>query len=248
MSVLAILVVMLMGIVDSSAKLWRENENRVDAFRESRAALNVMARDFRNAVPVADTNFFLINGDAYETAPDDAEQDTNNAGAVFFLTQLSPQAQWSSDPNANKGEVCEVGYFLAYGKSSVVTNAPLTTMNLYRYYRGSDATYSNAAATNTFSPRPTLIGAETELLARNITSFRLIPYGTNSSGTIVPFTPTTNNPLPVMVEIQITALNQEASKKMNSKSDWKNPPAGLSNVVRQVQQTFTTRVRVNDHL
>ncbi len=247
MAVLALLVVMLLGIVDSGAALWRSNENRVDAYREARAAVNIMSRDLRAAFSAKNTNYFLLNDSGAFGRVNGAEEDENRASVVMFLATLPPSAQ---DPSANKSEVCEVGYFLAYGKSSAVSGAQMSSaglgnsLNLYRYFRSSDQTFTNiatgpSALFNNISPT----GTETDLLARNIKSFRLTAYGTNNAGELVPFVSSPAQALPALVELSITALNQDTAKKLNSLTDWTATPAGLTNTVRQAEQTFTVRIR-----
>ena len=252
MAVLALLVVLLMGIVESGTKLWRQSESRVDSYREARAALGIMSRDLGNALAAGGTNKFLINGSPSAFAKlgnvQNLEINTNYAGAALFLASFPRSAQFSTNANENKSDVCEVGYFLAFGKTSAVssgvgTNSIADTLNLYRYFLGSDGTYSNLVANTVFgNPSPTLTSDRTELLARNVTGFRITAYSTNASGLPVAFAPTTNQPLPVLVEISITAVNQDAAKRLGgSKSAWLDTN---SLTIQQAAQTFSTRVRI----
>jgi len=243
MAVFSLLIVLLMGMVDSATKLWRGTENRVEAYREARAALGTMSRDLRNALAGTNTNYFLINTPAFALLSD-AEKNTNSAGAIFFLSAQPSAAQAS----LNKSDVCQVGYFLAFGRTSAVaggglaTNANQDTMNLYRYFLSSDATF--AKLTNGSLPvfRDSLIptDADVELLARNIISFRVLGLDTNGAT----YTPTASAPLPPIVQIELTALNQETTKKLTTKALWTNATGGVSNVINQNQQNFTTRVRL----
>lgn len=236
MAVFAILVVMLMGMVDSASKLWRQSENRMDSYRETRAAIAIMSRDLRNALAGTNTNYILLNENAYPFLAD-AEKSTNYAGAIFFLAAEPANAQQTG---SNRSDVSMVGYFLAYGNSSMVAAAQAgSAMNLYRYFRSSDVTYAKMS-NSTASPFDTNIltsDGSVELLARNIKSFRVTALDTNST----PYVATTNAPLPPMVKIEIVALNKDTSKKMRSKDDWTNSLSALSNVVIQNSQTFSTR-------
>lgn len=253
MAVLALLVVLLMGIVDSGTKLWRQSESRVDSYREARAALGIMSRDLVNALAAGSTNNFLVNGSPSAFAKLgnvlNLETNTNYAGAALFLASFPRTAQFSTTANENKSDVCEVGYFLAFGKTSAVsagvgTNSMSDTLNLYRYFHGSDGTYSNLVANTLFAnPAPTLMGDKTELLARNVTGFRITAYSTNASGLPVAFVPTTNQPLPVLVEISITAVNQDTAKRLagSPKSAWLDTN---SLTIQQSAQTFSTRIKI----
>lgn len=246
MAVMAVLLVLLLNMVDSATKLWRENENRVDSYREARAALGIISRDLQNAVAGAtNTNHFLFNAAAFQrlSSIPDLQTDTNVAGAILFLTSLPANAQESG----NRSDVCQVGYFLAFGKSSASTNAPVNTMNIYRFLLGSDQTFDRLRNTNAplFPDNLTTLGQQVELLARNVTSFTIRPLGADTNR-FTNFSPSTDAPLPDLVEITISAINQEAAKKLNSTADWttRSGPT-FSNLIVPVEQTFTTRVRLN---
>lgn len=242
MAVFAILVVMLMGMVDSGTKLWRENENRVDAFREARATLTVMERDLRNAIQTTNADYVLINDTAFPKLGSDALKDATNAGAIFFLSAQPTSAQDSG----NKSDVCQVGYFLAFANNSLVPSGQ-KTMNLYRYFRSSDATYTNlVAGGSTLFADTGVTGENTDLLAKNITSFRITPYHLTTNGNRVAYNSTTYGSTPDMLEISVTALNQDTARKLSTLEDWTTPTGPITNIVNKVEQTFTTRVRMKD--
>lgn len=242
MAVFSLLIVMLMGMVDSGTKLWRDNENRVDSYREARAAINMMSRDLRNTLPATNSGYFLINTNAFTKIPgSEVQRDTNSAGAVFFL---SVQPSFAQDASGNKSDICEVGYFLAYGNTSLVPTGD-KSMNLYRYFRSSDSTFSNlVTGPSALFDTGGITGDRTDLLARNVKSFRITPYHIGTNGNPVAYD-TANGPLPDFLEISITALNQDTSKKLNSVNDWTNQSGNLAKVVGQVEQTFTTRVHID---
>lgn len=236
MAVLSLLVVMMLGLVDSAAKLWRDSENRVDAYREARAALSIMSRDLRNALATTNTNLFLLNNDgAFAKAPASAETNADRAGAAFFLSALPVNAQ---ETGKNRSDICEVGYFLGFERLTGATNQ---TLNLYRFFMSSDDTFTRLGVNSNFVNVP-LVGDSSELLARNVREFKVTPYAL-SNNAFVAFTPTTNKPMPDMVELSVTAVNQDAAKRFTNRTDWTslNPPASLTNA----QQTFTTRIRLN---
>lgn len=225
MAVLSVLIVLMMNMVDSATKLWRQTENSVDAYREARAAMTVMARDLQYAV--VGTNYGWIRFNVNSGAAT-----TNYGSNVFFLTSLPLNAQKSD----SKSDICEVGYFLGLDRTAASTNRSL---NLYRYFRSSDQTFSNLSNSNPFSS--VAIGATgEELLARNIVAMKITPVSTNSSGQWdTTYNPTKEAPLPQLVEISLTAINQDLAKKLNGTSDWTETNSPL---MKQAIQTFTTRV------
>lgn len=247
MAVFSLLIVLLMGMVDSGTKLWRENENRVDSYREARAAISMMERDLRNVLAKNSTNYLRFNAAAFPQLQEaDVQKNTNTASAVFFLSAQPASAQ---DLAANKGDICEVGYFLGYGNSSAgpVNSGISKSMNLYRYFRSSGGTFSNLTnGSSSLFTNVTITGAESDLLARNIKAFRLTPFHLNSAGNYVPYDAVTHGAMPDLVEVSLTALNQDVSRKLLSSGDWINTPGYLTNVTKQVEQTFTTRIRLQD--
>lgn len=240
MAVMSILLVLLLNMVDSGTKLWRVNENRVDSYREARAALGIIARDLQNLIPSTNASYFLLNEEAFPliSSVGGAVTNTNSGSAAFFLSALPAKAQQSG---SNKSDVCQVGYFLAFNRTSASTNLSL---NLYRYFRSSDPTFQTLTnGSGLFaSPPPFPNSSDTELLARNVTGIALRAFTlTNSS--LVAFSSSSSTPVPDLVEIQIRAINQDAAKKLdNNVSSWTN---SASPVIAPVEQTFTTRVKLN---
>ena len=236
MAVLSLLVVMMLGLVDAATKLWRDSENRVDAYREARAALGIMSRDLRNVLATTNTNLFMLNADgAFAKAPAGAETNADRAGAAFFLSALPVNAQ---EEGKNRSDICEVGYFLGFER---LTGAQNQTLNLYRFFVSSDDTFVRLGGGNNFDGVP-LAGARSELLARNIREFKVTPYAF-SNNAYVPFIPSTGQAMPDVLELTVTAVNQDAAKRFTNRADWTslNPPESLTNA----QQTFTTRIRLN---
>jgi prepilin-type N-terminal cleavage/methylation domain-containing protein len=225
MVVLALIVVAMMALVDSATKLWRDNEGRTDACREARAALVVMARDLRNAVAGTNADFIKFNLQSGAAG-------TNYGNNVFFLASLPSSAQ---DTNS-KSDVCEVGYFLALDRTPASTNR---TLNLYRYFRNSNQTFSNLATASLFANIATGAAGE-ELLARNVVGMRITPVSAHT-GDWIDFAPSSNAPLPSVIEITLTAIGQETAKKLEDSASWTDTNSLL---MRQAVQTLTTRISV----
>ena len=248
MAVMSVLLVLLLNMVDSATKLWRENENRVDAYREARAALGIMSRDLRNALTGAtNTNHFLVNLTAFPnlSSVSSLVTDTNQGAALFFLSALPSKAQ---DLASNRSDVCQVGYFLAYGKSSSASNSPISTLNIYRYILSSDPTFARLtnASPPLFIPSLTTLDPKVELLARNVTRFTAKAY-TLTNNALTNFVASTNTPMPDVVELSISAINQDTGKKLgNDFASWTSTnAANYTNLVGPAEQTFTTRINLN---
>jgi prepilin-type N-terminal cleavage/methylation domain-containing protein len=225
MVVLALLIVAMMSLVETAIALWRENEGRTDACREARAALMVMARDLRNAVAGNNVEFMQFNLQSGAAG-------TNYGSNVFFLASLPPSAQIAD----SKSDVCEVGFFLALDRTSASTNR---TLNLYRYFRSSDETFSNMTSSSLFTNIATGATGE-ELLARNVVVLKITPVRANG-GDWVAFVPTAEAPLPEVVEITLVTIGQEAAKRLEDLDRWTDTNFLL---MKQAVQSFTIRVNV----
>ena len=241
-SVLSILLVILLNIVQGATNLWRTSENKVEAYREARAALQVMSSDLRNILPSTNFAFFRTNISGYPSA-------TNLA----FLTTLPI----SSQNPASLSDVCTVGYFLAYSnKSPVSTTSGRQSYNLYRYFVESNKTF--AKLTDSSGPTDVLDfvsdpDSPPEILARNVVSFNATYSVTNSSGNFTTWT--TQNatyPMPNLVEITITAVNNECTMRFsarNASSEWDKFSQPDNDIdladYRKNTKTFTTRINLN---
>lgn len=242
MAVLSILVVMMLGLVSSATALWRQSENRADAYREARAAIGIMSRDLTGALAGGtNTNHFVFGSEAGSLLSGGSPVFDADRQALFFLGSFPLNSQEAG----SLSDVCQVGYFVAFDRTAISTNLAggRPTMNLYRYFLSSNETFerlTNTNLTSVFTNNLVPIDSDVELLARNVREFRVTPLILTNGIYSTNFTPATNRPLPDAVEISITAVNQEAAKKFSSRDDWISGKEGLTNQ----QQSFTTRIRI----
>jgi prepilin-type N-terminal cleavage/methylation domain-containing protein len=225
MLVLAVLGVAMVSLVESAVDLWRDNEGRTDARREARAALTVMTRDLRNAVTGTNVNFMNFNLQSGAAG-------TNYGSNVFFLASLPPSAQ----EGGSKSDVCEVGFFLAVDRTAASSNR---TLNLYRYFRSSNQTFSNMISDSLFTSVATSAAGE-ELLARNVVGMKITPVS-SSGGDWIPFVPTPAAPLPAIIEITLVTIGHDVAQKVEDVDRWTDTN---SLPMKQAVQSFTTRVNV----
>lgn len=242
MAVLSLLVVLLLSMVDNASTMWRQSENRVDAYREARAALNVIANDLTSVYLTGDdkdADIFKVNTATTLTIQNSPES-TDLSGRMIFVSAFPASIQ----DNTQKSDLCTVGYFVRYAKPSLlsISDSP-PSMNLYRYFRQSNDTFDALRAGNVESgitdPLP-----ETDLLARNITGFQVRAYsfGSGSPPSIQPFVQSTSNPVPDVLEIELRAISNDAAKRFGTQSDWEDR---ASPTIEQHERTFTKRVLLN---
>jgi GxxExxY protein len=249
MAVLSLLVVLLLSMVDNATKMWRQSENRVDAYREARAALNLMASDLASIYASTNTNFFRTNAAGITLAPTNvstASSGGNGTDAIFFITALPPKAQ---DSASNKSDLCEVGYYLAWSSTSVLASDKNRSQNLHRFFRSSDTTFEGLKDNAELFQSDVPVGGE-EVLAKNITGFNVTAYSKDpdNPGALKKFDQT-KTPSPDVLEITLSAISNDAAKRFvvpdneaETKSNWKN----IDPVTRkQIERTFTKRVVLN---
>ena len=230
-SVLSILLVILLNIVQGATNLWRTSENKVEAYREARAALQVISSDLRNTLASTNTNFFRT--------------DLTNTPNLGFLTTLPLSSQNAS----SLSDVCTVGYFLKYDNKSQLTNATgRQSYNLYRYFVESNETFANLTANSTTALTTSFDTNHCEILARNVVSFNATYFVTNSSG-LGNWTQSDSSPMPQVVEIKITAVNNERTMRFrarNAQSEWTAFSADTNaSDYQKNTKTFTTRIPLN---
>lgn len=242
-TVLSLLLVILLGMVEASTQLWRANENRVDAYREARAAINRIANDLSSIYASKNEKHFLTHEDSDSPKITAATPPEHMEGRLFFLTALPTDAQ---EDGKNKSDLCAVGYFLGYDKTSLIGKGT-DSYNLYRYFRSSDDTF-NALRTGkpfdgiSLNTAPT--DTRTEIIARNIVSFTVTPLTIDplDSETLKEFSKSDRTPFPDIVEIHLTAISNEASKRLLTEGNWKseNNPR-----LKHDQRTFGIRIHLS---
>lgn len=244
MSVLSILLVLLLSVTNNASKLWRANESRVDSYREARAAINILATDLGSLYASTNTACFAITPDE-GSDPDLPSIKTGTTksgmdGKLFFLTALPADAQ---EAGKNKSDLCTVGYFLGFDKTSL-TGKGSPSYNLYRYFRSSDDTFTALRAGKPFAGVDTdtiPTSSTVEVLARNITGFKVEPYTIDSASpkNLMKFRKSPDTPIPDVVEITVKAINTETARLFgDNRGAWEadSPSRAKS------ERTFSTRL------
>ena len=122
-------------------------------------------------------------------------------------------------------------------------------MNIYRYILSSDPAFARLTNLPLFPSDLSTSDPKVELLARNVTRFTARAY-TFTNESLAAFSASAATPLPDLVEVSVSAINQEAGKKLgNSSSDfsaWTSTnSSAFAHLVAPAEQTFTTRIKLN---
>lgn len=230
LSVLSIILVILLNIVQNATSLWRGAENKVEAYREARAGLQVISSDLKNILPTTNADFFRTN--------------LTNTPNIGFLAALPIGSQ---DTTSSKSDICAVGYFVAYdNKSPIAGNNGRQSYNLYRYFVESNETFTKLK--NNPDSVLDIEPDRLEILARNVINFNAT-YFTTDGSKFYKWTRSSATNMPDLVEIKITSVKNDRTMRFgarNADAEWKdfsaniNSPDYLKNT-----KTFTTRIKLN---
>lgn len=225
LAIFSILVLVLFSMMDNASKLWRQQNYKEEDFREARAALITMSRDFGNALLSTNPAWFYLNTNSL------------NTNRIAFLASLPDVSQGTS---VDRGDICAVGYSLEWGTNDV--SGVQTNMSLYRYVCFSDPTYTSILAgtenIESIFNNPDGTNTVRELVARDVTQFAIQAYTNDSTGT--PVTAASPTMLPDMVDIVMTTVNDSAAALLTSQAQWENTN---SSIILQNEESFALRMR-----
>jgi type II secretory pathway pseudopilin PulG len=268
----AIIVVLLgtmFGSLTSSAS--RANQ-RIDAFRDARAALQMIERDLNNLVctqwqPEAFTN------------PPPWQPITRPAAYLALQNIFSDPAPGNQQlyalvatKNSGQGDVCSVGYYCSWDGDAYT---------LRRFFRPSDQTYttlSSPAPTPALSPRPSptptpVYKSETDLykpnpspspsptdqvLARHVWNLKVTAY--DAAGNALPYPllcdGSATNPIspagtarPAAIEVSFRAMSAEAARTVmtvtSDPKDWMDETQlNYLRLIKPHAYEFRTRIKL----
>jgi type II secretory pathway pseudopilin PulG len=242
----AIIVVLLGTMLGSLLNTASRANQRIDAFREARAALQMIERDFSNLVP---TQWNI------QTSP--ASPITRPA-AYFALKNIYTDpavgnqqiyglvaVKAAGSPTPSVGDVCAVGYYCRWEGNRYT---------LRRFFRDSTHTFSvlqNAVSYAADSDLYDLNAADArnDVLAAYVWNFKVAIYDASGNlQTTYPYicdqSATTPTLLPAAIEISFNVMSPQAARTVMSVSsnpaDWMNMNVNLVN-----PHTYQFRTRIN---
>src|SRR6266496_1847410 len=253
----AIIVVLFGTMLGSLLNTASRANQRIDAFREARAALQMIERDFSNLVPTQ------WNPDPFTNPPPVTTQPVTRPAAYFALDKRWQDAANDpySDPangNPNRqifgliatkssppGDMCAVGYYCRWEGNRYT---------LRRFFRDSAHTFSvlqNAVSYAADSDLYDLNAADArnDVLAAYVWDFKVAIYDASGNlQTTYPYicdqSATTPTLLPAAIEISFNAMSPQAARTVmsvsSSPADWMNMNVNLVN-----PHTYQFRTRIN---
>ncbi|MDQ6765331.1 MAG: prepilin-type N-terminal cleavage/methylation domain-containing protein [Verrucomicrobiota bacterium] len=256
-AITALIVVMLGTMFSSLTSTSLRANQRIDSFRDARAALQMIERDLSGLVrtqwtpnttpvPITRPAAYLAMKNLY-TDPGAANASTDNQ-QIYALIAAK---------NSGSGDVCSVGYYCRWNTST-------NSYSLHRYFRDSTSTYNTinnsatyASETSLYTPDPQSTGPAAmrdEVLAAYVWGFRVTPY--DAAGAVLP-TPypvcdssaTSNDPPPAAIEISFKAMSPNAARALISTGAqaavWMTPSdAAYQRLIAPNAYEFRTRIKL----
>ena len=245
MSLVSLMTVFLLAILNTTSQIWCNNEEKIGSYREVRAALTFMTQELSSIYTgkFFKTRSFVINPEVTTVRQTDIAMNKDWASRLFFLATIPGKGQL---PEANRSDLCAVGYFLAYTLDLTAyreKNTPDTvgSYKLYRFFRSSDPTFQilsgNDLVTPLFEANP---GVNAEVLAIGITRFTTKAY-VNGKGGLLAWNAALDKSRPDLIELSLTAIGLHHCARLRSKKEWEDH---TSEFHRNYGRTFTTRVHL----
>jgi type II secretory pathway pseudopilin PulG len=247
----AIIVVFLGTMLGSLLNTASRASQRVDAFREARAALQMMERDLSNLVP---TQWNIQTS----PVPTPTPSSITRPAAYFALKNIytDPAAgnqqiygliavKAAGSPTPSVGDVCAVGYYCRWEGNRYT---------LRRFFRDSTHTFNVLQSAVGYAADSDLYNlnapdARNDVLAAYVWNFNVIMY--KSDGTLISTYPyicdqsaSIPNLLPAAIEISFNAMSPQAARTVmsvsSSPADWMNMNVNLVN-----PHTYKFRTRID---
>src|SRR4051794_9692150 len=119
-AITVLIVVLLSSVFTAAGKQWQSADQRIDSFRDARAALQIIDRDLGRA---------NLNGDAQMLTLSNLDSSGTFAKEAFAVTPI---------PNSGKSDLSAVGFYCVWDATS-------KTYSLKRLFRDSDAVVTSLA-------------------------------------------------------------------------------------------------------
>jgi type II secretory pathway pseudopilin PulG len=269
-TITVVIVLVLGGMFLSLVNTSMRASQRIDAFRDARAALQIIERDMANLVqlpnasppvPLMSAAYFALDNVWQDTANDPYSANIGSLNRQMFAV-IARSSLASSSSTLPSGDLCAVGYYCRWDTNHYV---------LCRYFRDSATTFAAIQSlVGTYVPVATLYTPNTpsgsdEVLAAYVWNFNVTLYDGSgnvisaydpTTGTLTGIYPyicdpsaTTTNPLPAAVEISFNTMSPEAARTVmsvsSSPNDWMNTTTtNYQRLILPHMYQFRTRINL----
>jgi type II secretory pathway pseudopilin PulG len=242
------MVVLLASIFTSMSSTASRATRRTDAFRDARAALQMMERDLTGLVAAKQTAYFALDKRWQDGNDTYSNSSSGNPNRQLFALIASRNKPAGVAANAI-GDVCAVGYYCKWENNRYTLrrfflNSVATYNRIVPQLSGGNLSYTSASVL--YTP-----GATDDLLATHVWNLQFTPY--KSDGSVDTTYPLVMNPsssaaqMPAALEISFNAMSPSAGKTVASiaknPSDWMDPQAAnYTKLVAPNSYEFRTRL------
>lgn len=220
-AITVLIITLLSSVFTAAGKQWQAADQRIDSFRDARAALQIIDRDLSRA---------NVNGDAQMLTLSNLDSTGTFAKEAFAVTPI---------PNSGKSDLCAVGFYCVWDATS-------KTYSLKRLFRDSNTVVTSLAKKPAdFTAVFTKAAVNEEELASCAWDLRFTP------GTLdVAESPTTNPSTKWRwIEVRFKSMSAASARRIRnmavSSATWDDPndPA-YKNAILPFEQQFVTRVKL----
>jgi type II secretory pathway pseudopilin PulG len=242
------LIVVLLGTMFGSLTTTTSRANqRIDAFRDARAAIQMIERDLSGLVQAIPSAYYAAT-DRYND-PNPAAQKNRQLYALCALRNKP-----AGNPPPIAGDMCALGYYCRWDTDAAGQRGHYV---LCRYFRDSDVIFQGfkTNGAGTYMPAANLYNPSTDddVLATYVWDLQVIPYKADGTVYTVEY-PVVIDPsdplavLPAFIEISFKAMSPQAARTImnvsNNPEDWMSSASpNYQRLVRPNAYTFRTRIR-----
>jgi type II secretory pathway pseudopilin PulG len=224
-SITLIIVVLLSRVFIVAANLWQNSDQRTDAFRDARSALQMIARDLSRADSNADAQMLTLSNN---------DPAGNYAQEAFAVTPI---------PNSGKSDLCVVGYYLVWddtAKAFTLKRLLKDSDNVINDLRGATVNFASLYAKPTTPADKALYEEDLAAYAWDL-EFRPGILADPEAPIVGPSTKWH------WLEIRFKAMSPTAARKLRNlgvvQGTWSDPTSTIyRNAILPYEQQFVTRV------
>lgn len=247
MSVTSVLVVLMLQVFSDSTTAWQRNDEKLDTFREARAAVQMISRDLSQIIPTQSTpdKFPILALDHHENTKDE-----DKVNQEFYAL--------SAVRNKGRGDLCAVGYYCFWDKDKTaftlrrqITESTTTFSKLQKALLASGPMSGKAAFDLIYERKPDETDVQTfDDMACYVWDLK-VELPPVPPSTVAPVWPQGyfSKDLPPWIEIRFKALGANATRKLKDhmikREDWFDDKSTMhQRFILPGEQQFVTRVKL----
>ncbi len=251
------IVVLLGSMFSSLANTASRANQRIDSFRDARAALQTMERDLTSLVKAQQTAYFALDKrwqPGGSDKPDAYANQSSNAPNHQIFALVATKDRPPGTAASAIGDLCAVGYYCRwegnrYTLRRFFRHSPDVYRAIQQQVSGGSLSYTGASALYTPSSNPS---NDDDVLASYVFNLQITAYKPDGTqDTTYPIVIDPSNPnavLPSAIEIQFNAISPNAARTIMSAStdpkDWMDTTSSnYQRLIRSNVYQFRSRIQ-----